>query len=291
MGQAVANDDVWEVWRRAMQLSYANIRSKKTKNSWERNSDKHSLEAVGILKQAMYKYLMYKINTSQFNGQPEYIFKSSATMAQLAFDMDQDGPDHPLQGKEVYFDGCHSRCVGYKTTALFVYHTMMHCILRLVTMEVKNESTHEITIFWKLFNEILSDIKGRDYMFNLRTIMINENSASYCAIRKVFGLEFVTSKVTSFQMHHKNDVNRASLRISDSYRDLFKNICHSMCAVATVGGYNEKKKWLEEIANIFPDITSWINWLDARKYHILPAFRCFGYSNVTLAESGISTLR
>ena len=35
-------------------------------------------------------------------------------MAQLAIDMDQNGPEHPLQGEEAYFDGCHSRCAGYK---------------------------------------------------------------------------------------------------------------------------------------------------------------------------------
>ena len=64
-----------------------------------------------------------------------------------------------------------------------------------------------------------------------------------------------------------------------------------MCSVATVGEYNNKRKWLDEIANIFPDITSWINWWDARKYHIFPAFRHFGYSNVTLAKSGNSTLK
>ena len=71
----------------------------------------------------------------------------------------------------------------------------MWCILRLATMEVKNKSMHEITVFWKLFNEILSDIKGRYYKFNLRSIMVNENAANYCAIQKVFGLDFVTSKV------------------------------------------------------------------------------------------------
>ena len=42
------------------------------------------------------KYLIYEINNSQFNGQPDYVFKSSAPMAQLAIDMDQDGPGHPL---------------------------------------------------------------------------------------------------------------------------------------------------------------------------------------------------
>ena len=82
-----------------MQLSYANIRSEKAKISQERSSDKHSLEAVGILKQAMDKedkYLIHKINNSQFNGQPDYIFKSSAPMTQVAIDMDQDGLEHPL---------------------------------------------------------------------------------------------------------------------------------------------------------------------------------------------------
>ena len=74
-------------------------------------------------------------------------------------------------------------------------------------------------------------------------------------------------------MHYKNDVNRASLKISDSYKDMFKNICHEMCSVTTVAEYNDKEKWLEEIANIFPQISSWINWRDARKYHIFPAFR------------------
>ena len=116
-----------------MQLSYADIRSEKAKISQERNSDKHFLEAVGILKQATDKKdknLIYKINNSQFNGNPNYIFKSSAPMAQLAIDMDQDSVEHPLQGEEAYFDGFHSRHVGYKTLALFVYHTTMWCILK-----------------------------------------------------------------------------------------------------------------------------------------------------------------
>ena len=112
-----------------------------------------------------------------------------------------------------------------------------------------------------------------------------------CTIRKVFGLEFATSKVVSCQMHYKNGVNRASLKIGDTYKDVFKNICREMCSITTIAEYNDRKKQLEEIADIFPQITSWINWWDARKYHIFPAFKQLGYSNVTLAESGNSTLK
>ena len=166
MGQAVANSDICKVERRVIRLLYANVRSEKANIAQEKNLKKHSLEAVGILKQATDKedkYLIYQINNTQSNGQPNYVFKSSAPMAQLAIDMDQNGPKHPLQAEDAYFNGCLSRCSGYKTLTLFVYHTAMHHILRLATMEVKSESTHEISIFWELFNEILSEIKGRNY--------------------------------------------------------------------------------------------------------------------------------
>ena len=104
---------------------------------------------------------------------------------------------------------------------------------------------------------------------------------------KGFGLDLVTSKVVSCQMNYKNDANRVSLRITESYRDLFKSIFHEMCSIATVAECNKKKKWLDEKANIFLNITPWITWW----YHLFPAFRCFGYSNITLAESGNSTLK
>ena len=44
---------------------------------------------------------------TQFNGEPDCVFKSSAPMAMLAIDMDQDDPEHPLQSEEAYFDGFH----------------------------------------------------------------------------------------------------------------------------------------------------------------------------------------
>ena len=69
----------------------------------------------------------------------------------------------------------------------------MQHILKLYTIGVKRKSMHEISVFWELLNEILSDIKGRDYKFNLRAIMVEENGANYCVIQKVFGLDFVTS--------------------------------------------------------------------------------------------------
>ena len=92
-------------------------------------------------------------------------------------------------------------------------------------------------------------------------------------------------------MHYKNDVKHVSFRIGPSYRDLFKSIYHGMCSVATVAEYNDTKKWLDEIANIFRDISQWLMWWDARKYDMFQVFRCCGYSNITLAESGNSMFK
>ena len=58
-------------------------------------------------------------------------------MAQFAIYMDQDDPEHPLQGEEAYFDGCHSRCAGYETLALFVYHNPCVVYLGLLKCRLK----------------------------------------------------------------------------------------------------------------------------------------------------------
>ena len=59
-------------------------------------------------------------------------------MAQIAVDMDWEGPENPLQSEGAYFDGTHLQCIGYKTLALFVYHLAMWHILKISTIEVKS---------------------------------------------------------------------------------------------------------------------------------------------------------
>ena len=128
-----------------MQLSYPSIRSENAKVAHERNLDKHCLQAVGILKQATDKedkYIIYKINNSQF-----------AAMAELAIDMDHDGPEHPLQGEESYFDGCYSCMSAIKFLHYLCIIQPCGTYLDWLLWTLK-ESTHDISLFWKLFNEI-----------------------------------------------------------------------------------------------------------------------------------------
>ena len=65
-GEATVRDDIQKVYRRAMQLSNASLRYEEANLAYERNPDKHSLEAIGILKKAIDiedKYLIYKMKT------------------------------------------------------------------------------------------------------------------------------------------------------------------------------------------------------------------------------------
>ena len=50
--------------------------------------------------------------------------------------------------------------------------------------------------------EVLSQITERDYKFIPKAIMVDENGANYCTLKQVFGIDFVTSKVVSCQMHY-----------------------------------------------------------------------------------------
>ena len=75
-------------------------------------------------------------------------------------------------------------------------------------------------------------------------IIVDENGASYCTIRKVFGLEFATSKVVSCQMHYKNVVNRTSLKIGDSYKDVFKKfVMKCVPSLLLLSTMTERNNW------------------------------------------------
>ena len=102
--------------------------------------------------------------------------------------MDQEGPDRHFQGEEDYFDGYHSLCIGYKTLGLFDFHLAVPHILRIVTMDVKSESAWEIANFWKLLNDLLSEITGKeDYRFKPQAIMIDKMVLTSVVLKKCLG--------------------------------------------------------------------------------------------------------
>ena len=71
--------------------------------------------------------------------------------------MDQDSKgDNILKQETAYFNGQHSRCQGFVTLVLFVFHPGMKKILRLATMEVRKENTSIFAQCWNLLGQAIS---------------------------------------------------------------------------------------------------------------------------------------
>ena len=69
--------------------------------------DHNSFDAVAIVKKGVDKkspYYIYKVNNGASNNTSDYVFKTSPVMAQIAIDMDIDGPHNILQKENAYFD-------------------------------------------------------------------------------------------------------------------------------------------------------------------------------------------
>ena len=82
-------------------------------------------------------------------------------MARMAINMDQKYPirTHHRMNQHTLM-ALHNRCTGWKTLTLWVYHNAGRKLLRLATMEVKGETSENVALFWKLFNDVLAEVKG-----------------------------------------------------------------------------------------------------------------------------------
>ena len=161
----------------------------------DQNTDHHSMEAVAIFKEACDKsdpFHIFKMNDSRMNTLPDFVFKTLRLSAELGLLMDQvNEVKNVLQQEDCYFDGAHSRCRGFISLALWLFHTSMCRLLKLACMEVRSESSEHIALFFKLWNEVLrmAGKKTSSYFFNPKNIMVDSAGSNYGGIRNVFGLE------------------------------------------------------------------------------------------------------
>ena len=89
-----------------------------------------------------------------------------------------------------------------------------------------------------------------------------KNGANYRSIRKVFKLEFATSKLISCQMHYKNDVNSMSLKIGDSYKDVFKTFATKcVLSLLLLGTMTERNDWRRLLTYSHRSLHGSIGWM------------------------------
>jgi hypothetical protein len=300
MKSALEKGDLDQVDDIAKKLSNpTKIRNEKYRMKQDTFPDRNSFEAVSTLKRSTDKkdkFHIYKMNPPNMNEDVPFVFKTSREMAQLAIAMQNEAPFCDQKKEEVFFDGTHSRVVGYKTLTLWCYDVAQRRLLNLASMEVKSEDTRYITLFFKLFNEVLTEVYNEGkapgeqiewYHFNPCAVMCDENGANF----KGMEAELPGVKLVSCQMHYKTCAIQKSPRVSLSDRATFLQLVKDICTCHTVNRYQKLSEKLQELASRNEAIQSWIAWWDARKYHVVPAYRDFGYKGCNLAEIGHSTLK
>ena len=157
-------------------------------------------------------------------------------------------------------------------------------------MKIWTENTHDITHFFRFFNEIVAkEKKVPGYKFNPRCFFCDEGAYNYNAITEVYGEDFCNACVKGCQWHFKNDVIKKLTHIPMEYRDMFKEICHQLCVVTRISKNNVLKAKLDEVAKIAPMLEKWIEWWHLRRSYILGPFRTPGLPGVYLAEQGNSS--
>ena len=269
----------------------AYMRNRRQEGNVPEEVSTQSIEAVAEMKKGsdkLDKLHIFRLNNSSMNSDPDYVCKSSSKILQMALDMDQDGEPNCLQDEDVFFDGSHSRCTDFISLGLWVYHPSMRSVVRLVSMEVRSESTETLTIFWSLVNEMLQIVgkKGDSYKFNPRNIMTDEAGAHFAAMRNVFGDEFVNKKCITCQWHFLNSVNEKIHKIGEEYQEEFLEKAILLCNVKTVAEFELCFARLKEIATMFPEVGNFLDWYYARRIHLFPAFRKTLHSGLNLAEVG-----
>ena len=259
----------------------------------DQNTDHHSMEAVAIFKEACDKsdpFHIFKMNDSRMNTLPDFVFKTSRLAAELGLLMDQENEEkNVLQQEDCYFDGAHSRCRGFISLALWLFHTSMRRLLKLACMEVRSEGSEQIGLFFKLWNEVLrmAGKKTSTYLFNPRKIMVDSAGSNYGGIRAIFGLEYMTNKVISCQWHFMHIMEQLAHKIADENQEEFLQLCHALCKKTTIPEYQLVATRLHQIAQKCPIITSKLNWWHVRRWHVFGAFRTGPtHSGVNLAEIG-----
>jgi hypothetical protein len=276
----------------------ANLKNQvSSNNEMKKHPNQQSFEAVAEVKAAsdpVDKYLVYSLNSNKINPKrPNFVFKSSKVMGELAIAMDCGNPNPTDLSKEcVYFDGTHSRTIGYTAVVLWALHPAMRQLLRFASMEVSSESTDNLKLFWEEWNAMLREIKGDpEYNFNPCNIMVDSNAANTNSIRKHFGEDFAKEKIITCQMHYMKNAGKHSFRLPADKRPQFLKLAKELCKVTTVGSYNSARDEMLSLCTGHEEVQNWIWWWDIRKYNLFPAFRGSFFSGVNLAEAGFSGYR
>ncbi len=172
-----------------------------------------------------------------------------------------------------------------------MYHEGSHiCNVKFdASMDIERENTEMLLLFLQLFNEVLQEVSGNPlYRFNPHGIMVGKNGGNINAVRDVLGDNQVL-KIVTCQWHFKECTWKQVCNINRDKQETFKDLYEGLCYAAMQHEYQCVSEALQNLCQ-WNNIIQWFDWWDARKYHIVPAFRGYNVPRLNLAEVGHSTM-
>ena len=150
-----------------------------------------------------------------------YVHDCSKFLLNLAYRLDRQAGDYlSTESSEwVFFDGSHKRSKGFKMIAVAFYHPLVRKTVKILTIDVKSETTEGFVVMWELLNECLQKLtENKNHKFNPTGWMADENGANCNGIEKVFGkdsLSRVVSRKFNFLQARNNTHQNKILNDTD----------------------------------------------------------------------------
>ncbi|CAB3991211.1 Hypothetical predicted protein [Paramuricea clavata] len=219
-------------------------------------------------------YYVYKINDSRGNpDSPTYVFKTSKAKLLMANNMNKDGV-HFLNKEYCFFDGKNKRCRNYTTLTASVYHPLLKKQIPLAVMETEAEDSRCVTLFWTLFQELLTKATTSTCTFNTTGSSTDMAGANLVGIRDVFGSEAL-KRVKTCEFHFKQNRNKKARELDEESAKEFKDLCEALLIAQSADGYAAAMSNLTKFVNEKPEhefLELWLKWWDDRKEFIFNAF-------------------
>ena len=154
-------------------------------------------------------------------------------MAKLALSMDKD-QNGSMRYEYMFVDAKHDRCRSFKTITLWAYHDASRKLVCLAIMEVEQENTEILILFWNSFNEVLQTVSGcKDNTFTPFGFVADENCANWNSIKAVFGVRSL-DHVVSCEFHYKQSVQRQAKKLGiESTKLKFSSVACQMLEAQT----------------------------------------------------------
>ena len=135
------------------------------------------------------KFLLYRWECEALGGKTLYVFKTSEMSIEMALKMGGKikigKEDSTLYAEPVNFNRMHKRVKKFITLTLWVFHPTMHCMQILAVMECLQEDSTNIELFFKIFNEAMTEYLGEPgYIWDPFLLMMDEKGENFDAIGK-----------------------------------------------------------------------------------------------------------